>query len=142
MKIIAKKRRREGKTNYLKRMRLLEDAVKYTIISKKLLDYGWPKDKINSLKSIPAAYLTGLTFGKSLKNEKEAILDIGLIRSTKGSRIYAALKGIIDSGFNINHNKGILPREDKIVNDKNRDFFEKVKNNIMGEVRYNGKGKK
>ena len=39
-------------------------------ISKKLLDYGWPKDKINSLKSIPAAYLTGLTFGKSLKNEK------------------------------------------------------------------------
>ena len=90
MKLIAKRRRRERKTNYLKRRRLLsgqktrivirksnryiiiqavesrfaQDKIITSCLSKSLLEYGWPKEKSGSLKSLPAAYLTGLLFGK------------------------------------------------------------------------------
>ena len=55
--------------------------------------------------------------GNSMLNNKkieEAILDLGLQTSTKGSRIYAALKGVLDAGINIPHSKEILPSEDRI----------------------------
>ena len=48
-------------------------------------------------------------------NEKEAVLDIGLNVSTKGSRIYAALKGVVDSGINIPHSPEIFPSEDRLA---------------------------
>jgi len=155
MKRLPKRRRLEGKTNYLKRRKLLEsgkprvvirksncyitiqyieskyaqDYVRVSAFSKELLNYGWPKENTNSLKSLAAAYLTGLLFGKRIENFKEAVVDTGLIRSTKGSRIYAALKGIIDSGFKIKHNPEVFPNEERIKNKKA--FFDKVKDNIL-----------
>lgn len=157
MRILPKKRRIKNKTNYLKRKRLLEggrpritirksnkyitiqyvetriaqDTVKKSIVSSELLEYGWPKEKLGSLKSLPAAYLTGLLFGKMIKSFKPAVLDMGLIRNTKGSKIYAALKGIVDSGFNIPHGKEIFPEEKRIHSDNVKPFFEKVKTKIM-----------
>jgi len=154
MKIIPRRRRLEGKTNYTKRRRLLEariprivirksnkyiliqyiesklaqDSVKITISSKELLEYGWPKEKIGSLKSLAAAYLTGLLFGKKIKSFSPSVLDTGLIISTKGSRIYSALKGIVDSGYKIPHNTEVFPEEKRI---KSVDFFEKIKSNVI-----------
>ena len=156
MKLIDKKRRIENKTNYLKRRRLLEsknprviirktnkyiifqyvetkiaqDNVKFTLTSKALLDYGWPKEKAGSLKSLGAAYLTGILFGKSIKNEKQAIIDTGLIRNTKGSKIHAGIKGIIDSGAKLSYNEKMFPEEKRISNENIKEFFEKVKNKI------------
>lgn len=156
MKMLAKRRRLENKTNYLRRKRLLEskkprivirktnkyiliqyvesksaqDNIKFSVLSKELLDYGWPKEKEGSLKSLPAAYLSGLLFGKKIKGLKEAVLDMGLIRNTKGSRIYASVKGIIDSGFNMNCSKEVFPEENRIKNDNSKDFFDKVKSSI------------
>ncbi len=158
MKILPKRRRRENKTNYLKRKRLLEgrkprivirktnryiilqfveskfaqDKITHSVNSKELLEHGWPKEAAGSLKSIAAAYLSGLLFGKKIAGEKDkkAILDIGLVKSTKGSRIYAGLKGIIDSGIQINCKKEMLPEEKRIQNSKAKDFFDKVKQNI------------
>ena len=89
MKIIPKRRRRESKTNYLKRKRLLEgkkprvvvrktnryiiiqfvesklaqDRILAGVTSKKLLAYGWPENKAGSLKGLAAGYLTGILFG-------------------------------------------------------------------------------
>ena len=103
---IQKKRRMEGRTNYSKRRRLLEnnkarivirktnkyiilqyviskeamDFVKINVNSKDLLNYGWPSDKSGSLKSLAAAYLAGLLFGNRLKKdkfEKEPAIEIG-----------------------------------------------------------------
>ena len=48
------------------------------------------------------------------KNVDSAVLDLGLQTSTKGSRIYAALKGVIDSGISVPHSEDILPGEDRI----------------------------
>jgi len=156
MKIIRKKRRREKATNYLKRKKLLEgrkprivirksnkyliiqyvesslaqDKVNYSVSSKDLLKKGWPKDKSGSLKSLGACYLTGLLFGKKIienKENKPMVLDTGLIRSTKGSRIYAALKGIVDAGVKIEHNPDVFPDEKRV---KVNGFFEEVKSKI------------
>lgn len=154
MKIVSKRRKRERKTNYNKRKRLLEvkkprlvirktnryiilqyivstqaeDKVKYSITSKELLKYGWSVKKQGSLKAISACYLSGLLFGKKIEKEETAILDIGLHRSTKGSRIYATLNGIIDSGIKMPHDKKMFPTEAKI---KNMENFETIKKNVM-----------
>jgi len=154
MKIIPRRRRLEGKTNYTKRRRLLEarkpriiirktnryiiiqyiesklaqDSVKVNVNSNELLEKGWPAEKTGSLKSLGAAYLSGLLFGKKIKSLAPAVLDTGLIISTKGSRVYAALKGIVDSGYKIPHNTEVFPDEKRI---KSLDFFDKVKANIM-----------
>ncbi len=159
MKIISKRRRLEAKTNYLKRRRLLEgrkprvvirksnryiviqfieskfaqDAVKLTVTSKDLLDYNWPKEKAGSLKSLAGAYLAGFLFGTQAKKLGNAILDTGLIRNTKGSRLYAALKGIVDAGFVIPHSASIFPEEKRIKSDNVKVFFDKVKDSIGGK---------
>ena len=135
---VPMKRRREGKTNYHTRLSLLISErdrivvrkstkniqiqlVKYnevgdiicnSSISTELKKYGYN----TSTSNIPASYLTGLLFGyKSIKKGyNSGILDIGLHPSTKGSKIYAALKGMIDSGMDIPHNEKIFPTENKI----------------------------
>ena len=91
-----KRRRKQGKTDYKKRMNLLkglrprvtfrktnrylvvqyilsneaQDKIVFGITSKKLLKYGWPKNFEGSLKSIPASYLTGYLFGKIILEKK------------------------------------------------------------------------
>ena len=157
MKILGKKRRQENKTNYTKRRRLLEskkprviirktnryiilqyiesknaqDFVKISVISKDLIEKGWPENKSGSLKSLGAAYLAGFLFGSKIKDLDVGILDTGLIRNTKGSRIYAALKGIVDSGVEMAYNKEVFPDEARMKN-KIGDIFDKVKKNIGG----------
>ena len=152
MKIIPRRRRREGKTSYLKRKKLLssknlrivfrktnkyillqlvdsklaQDSVKASITSKELLKNGWPEEKSGSLKSLGAAYLTGLLFSKAVGDEK-VILDTGLITSTKGSKVYAALKGLVDGGVKIAYNERVFPDEEKI---KTIDKFDEVKAKI------------
>jgi len=130
------RRRRDGKTNYKKRLAQIKSKtprlvirksnqyiicqiIKYDtrgdkcvtfINSSKLKKLGWK----HSCKNIPAAYLAGYILGKTAK-EKNVILDTGLYTSTKGSKVYAALKGAIDAGLNISHNPKILPTEDRII---------------------------
>jgi len=133
------RRRREGKTNYHKRKKLLlsglprlvarktnkhiiaqmitasieGDRVIASAHSSELRKkYGW----LGSLKNLPAAYLTGLLCGyRALKkNIKKAILDIGLHRPTKGARVFAVMKGCLDAGVEIPHGEEILPDENRI----------------------------
>lgn len=137
MQVIKFKRRRQGKTNYKKRLKsLLADKPRIVIrkslnnILIQLIKYNSEGDLIissahsNELKkigwkfnngNIPSAYLTGFLFGKKNKGKENGfVLDIGLNPSVKGSRIYAALKGMIDAGLKIPHSKEIFPNEDRI----------------------------
>jgi len=133
------RRRREGKTNYYKRYKMAlsrklrlvvrktlnhiivqlikmepqGDKVLVAAHSKELVKYfNWKGATDNT----PAAYLTGLLAGfrAKAKNIEEAILDIGLHRPVKGSRVFAALKGALDAGLKIPHDPEILPSEDRI----------------------------
>lgn len=67
--------------------------------------------------NIAAAYLTGMLLGyrAQKKEQREAILDIGLYHATKGGRIFAALKGAVDSGLQIPHDPEIFPSEERIT---------------------------
>lgn len=169
VKKIPLKRRRLEKTNYRKRLKLLlshkprlvvrktnryiishivfydykahKDLTKVYVNSKELLKYGW---NYSSFKNLPACYLTGLLIGKkALKNNiTEAVLDMGLNKSTKGNRIYAVLKGALDAGLKVPYSKEILPTEDRIkglhIKGFDQNLFLKVKENILKE--YGGSG--
>lgn len=132
------RRKREGRTYYRKRIKLLlsnkfrfvirkssknfklsiieyapkGDKILFTIDSNKLSKLGWKGDNGN----LPSAYLTGVLAGKKALEigVNEAILDIGFNNSTKGSRLYAALAGAIDAGLIIPVNQGTLPSKDRI----------------------------
>lgn len=161
---IKKRRRLEGKTDYNVRLKLLssgiprlvvrksnqyitaqivdskeaQDFVIISVNSKELSKLGWKFSK----KSIPAAYLTCFLLAKKLAEKekiKKAILDIGLQRSTKGSRLYACLKGALDGGLEIPHSTEMFPAENRIkglhIGEETAKVFEEVKKKIMGEVK-------
>jgi len=156
---INKRRRLENKTNYNRRLGLLksnslrlvirktnkylilqvieskdsEDKVLYCASTKDLLKLGWPEAKAGSLKSITASYLAGLLLGKKAKDVKgRLVLDLGLIPNTKGSRVYAAVKGIADAGIKINYDEKVIPPKESIEgkNNKLTEIFTKVKGAI------------
>lgn len=132
------RRKREEKTNYAKRLKLLSsdkprlvvrrslnnitvqivkfkpegDFVVAAATSRDVEKFGWKYNK----KNIPCAYLVGYLIGKRAAEKKihEAIADIGLFTSVKGSRLYAAIKGAIDGGLKVPCSKEILPADDRI----------------------------
>jgi large subunit ribosomal protein L18 len=100
------------------------DKVLAAADSFELGQYGWKA----SGKSTPAAYLTGLLAGKRAKQAgvTAAILDMGLRTKSKGSRVFAALKGAVDAGLNIPHENKILPEDKRISGEHVAEFAKKL----------------
>lgn len=106
-----------------------QDKIVFGLTSKILIEKGWPKANMGSMKSLPAAYLTGFILGKLAlqKNIKQAVLDIGMHRNIHKSRLYAVLKGTLDAGLKIPHNPEALPsNEDLQRNEKFRSILNKI----------------
>ena len=131
------RRRREGKTDYAKRLALVKggktrlvvrktnrsiiaqfvnysekgDVTVASATSKELQKHGFT-GKCNS----PSAYLTGLLAGRKAlkKGVKEFILDVGLQSATKGSVVFAVLKGAVDAGLKTNFGEEKMPSQDRI----------------------------
>jgi len=159
-----KRRRKENKTDYLKRLKLLkgekprivfrrtnkyiiseyvvsEEAQDKIIIgfdSRKLNEYGWPKNAQGSLKSVTASYLTGYLIGKTILKQKleTPIIDTGMNRMLHKNKIYAFLKGVIESGIKINCDKKCFPEEARIKGQhlKNKIPFDEIKSKIDNGV--------
>jgi large subunit ribosomal protein L18 len=133
------RRRREGKTNYRARRALVLSRVPRLVVrlslknvivqvieaeaigdkvivsahSRELVKkYGW----LSNGGNIPSAYLTGLLCGYKAvaKGVQTAYLDIGLHIPSKGTRIFAALKGFVDAGVEVPHGDDIIPDEDRL----------------------------
>ena len=145
------KRRREGKTNYKKRLNMLKSGKLRLVVRKsltntyiQLIQFDPIGDKIVAsgsgfdLKKIgwkygtgntPAAYLIGLLTGKKMigKGLKEAVLDIGMQKSVNGCRLFAALKGVVDAGVDVPHSEEVLPKPDRI---SGKHIDSHLKNNI------------
>jgi|SRR3989338_3340657 len=160
IKIVPHRRKREGDTDYRRRLKLLKseklrlvvrkynrntiaqlveyheggDKVLATVSTRALLKYNWKHSRSN----IPAAYLLGLLLAKKAneKNCKEAILDLGLHTSTKGSRLYAVLKGAVDGGLKIPHDKEILPNNERLtgMHTKNKEEISKSVSQIREKI--------
>lgn len=158
MKFIPYRRKREGRTNYKKRLNLLISGTHRIVVRKtnknivlQIVDYDEKGDKVlvtansSELKkygwdhatgNLPAAYLTGmLAAKKSLKkNVKSAIVDLGLQIPAKGSRLFAAVKGAVDGGLQINCSEEAFPKEERIkgthMADSTSKMFDNTKNSI------------
>lgn len=132
--IVMHRRRREEKTDYRIRLGLVKSGKIRAVIRRSLsnikiqfVEYK-PEGDVTKAAAVsqelkgfpsgnlPASYLTGLLAGKRAVQSgiKEAILDLGMQRCTKGSRIYAALKGILDAGINVPHSPDVLPSNERI----------------------------
>ncbi len=131
------KRRRQGITDYRKRLALVlsgkprlvirkgngnvvvqvvkfdpaGDRVAVTVDLRHIRKAGW-KGGAN----LPAAYLIGYLAGKSAVKAgiKEAVLDIGRHPATRGGKVFAALKGAVDAGLDVPHDESVLPSEERI----------------------------
>jgi len=133
------RRRRERKTDYQARKAFIlsrkprlvsRSSLKHTIAqiiiakphgdeilasahSKELVKkYSWKAATGN----LPTAYLTGLLCGLKAKANgvTEAILDLGLVSPTKGSKVFTVLSGVLDAGIVVPHSEEkIIPERAK-----------------------------
>jgi len=121
--------RRSSKYIYLQLIKYNKkgDIVLLGASSRKLKDYGW-NYKLNNL---PSSYLIGLIFGLEMIKQKlnDAIVDFGLNISVYGSSLYAALKGLADSGLNIPYDKKVIPSGERISGKHILDYNLLLKNN-------------
>jgi large subunit ribosomal protein L18 len=154
---VGYRRKRQKKTDYKKRLKqvvsdrvrivirqstnsIIIQAVKFKesgdetlkyVKSEDLKKYGWTEN----LGNTSSAYLTGLLFGKLAKEIAEnGIIDLGLRRLVKKSRIAAAIKGIVDAGLGVPADEKIFPGDEKITGKTNKKdisaHFEEVKKKI------------
>ena len=139
MRYSVMKRRRDGITNYHKRLKLLKSGLPRLVVRPsnkgmvaQIVEYKETGDKIlatvteRTLKklgldvdgnSIPVAYLVGYAAGLKSKKKKvgDSILDTGRYNIIKGGRISAVLKGYVDAGAKISHEKGIFPDKKRLA---------------------------
>jgi large subunit ribosomal protein L18 len=152
------KRRRLGKTDYRMRHKLVSsglpravvrctskntivqfiefnprgDSVVATATTMELEKLGWK----HTTGNIPSAYLAGFMAGKraSKAGVEKAVLDMGLRPPKRGTKVFAALKGMLDAGIDIPHSDEVLPAEERIsgnhINEKVAKMFEAVAGKI------------
>lgn len=128
------RRRREGKTDYHTRKAFIISGMPRVVVRSSLKNvtaqivaakpegdkvlvsahsrelsknYGWKVTGGN----LPAAYLTGFLCGIKAKAEgiEEAIADLGLHSPSKGAKVFAVLKGVLDAGVNVPVSEEKLP---------------------------------
>ncbi|MDE1855262.1 MAG: 50S ribosomal protein L18 [Candidatus Micrarchaeota archaeon] len=123
VKEVKFRRRREGVTDYRKRLALVKGGLERVVVRKTnkrvmgqvvkydekgdrivasaesgelAAKYGWP-----SRSNRPTAYLTGLLLAKKAKHGGELILDIGITTPIKGAVAFAFAKGCVDGGMKL-----------------------------------------
>lgn len=147
------RRRREGKTDYKARKALvisgkprlvvrntLKNVIAQIIVAKphgdevlvsahsrELKKYEWKAHAGN----LSSAYLTGLLCGLKAKAQgvKEIILDIGLHSPSKGARVFAMLKGVLDAGVHVPHSEEKLPDDKRIEGEHIAQYAESLASN-------------
>ncbi len=133
---VAFRRRRKNLTNYAKRLALVKGTAPRMVVRKsatgvlvQFFEFAAKGDRViasarsPSLRQFgwaprcnaPTAYLCGLLAGRmaSKKGAKQFNLDIGMHTPSKGSVVFAALKGALDSGLKTNYGEEMIT-EDRV----------------------------
>lgn len=154
---VPMRRRREVRTDYQQRLRLLKsgkprlvartsnrhvtvqliatgsngDETLASAHSSDLAEYGWEAPTGN----LPAAYLTGLLAGRrALEADVEsAVLDIGLRTATKGNKLFAVQEGAIDAGLDIPHNEDVFAEWERTRGEHIASYAEERDEPLYGE---------
>jgi large subunit ribosomal protein L18 len=132
------RRRREGKTDYRRRLALLKSGETRVVVrtsnrnvvvqfvgydesgdrivasaeSRELAKLGYPAAASNT----PSAYLTGRLAATRAKEAgvEAGVLDIGRAQPHKGGVLFSALKGVVDGGVAVPAGEGVFPTEERI----------------------------
>jgi len=161
-KTVLFRRKRELKTNYRKRLRLLfarkprlvvrmtnsrvlaqvvsfeskGDIVQVGVDSSNLRKYGWGY----SMKNYPAAYLTGVLVAKRslAKGITEAILDTGFNDPAPKGKVYAFLLGALDGGLQVPHGEDndIFPDKARVSGKHIGDYAKGLKGKDFYTLRF------
>jgi large subunit ribosomal protein L18 len=149
--VISFRRRREGVTDYRKRLKLLiskkprlvirrslnniimqvaeytenGDKILAVARSSELKKYGWTANTGN----LPSAYLAGLLLAQKAKSAKigECVVDIGFNKAIKGVRVFASIKGAVDGGLKTPHSEDNFPSKERISGKHISDYAAKMK---------------
>ena len=152
------RRRREGKTDYAARMKLVDydksrlvvrlsnahatvqvidyapegDITLASAVSKQLANYGY----LGGASNTSAVYLTAYLCAKRAlaKGIDSAILDIGLKSAIKGSKVFAALKGAVDAGLDIPYGEAVLPDESRINGEHVANYAESLDDDEIANI--------
>ncbi|MFA6530898.1 MAG: 50S ribosomal protein L18 [Candidatus Micrarchaeia archaeon] len=150
------RRRREGKTNFAKRAGLIKGGKPRMVVRKsnrgfiiQFVEYDQIGDKIiasanraslkkstgwQSKRNSYSAYLCGMLAASYAKKKKvsDFVLDIGMYTPSKGSVVFAALKGAVDAGLKTTFDESLVPSE-KLSNvpEALKAQFEQAKKKIL-----------
>ena len=150
------RRRREVRTDYHQRLRLLKSGKPRLVARKSnkhvtaqlvatgpdgdetiasahssdLAEYDWEAPTGN----LPAAYLTGLLAGQRAVDAgvEEAVLDIGLNTATPGSKVFAVQEGVIDAGLDVPHNDTVFADWSRTRGEHIADYAESLDEPLYG----------
>ncbi len=138
-KYVAYRRKREGKTDYKKRLAMLKSNLPRLVVRKSLnnlslqiIEYHKIGDKVlatahsreliklgykGNRSNLPAAYLLGLLIADKAKKAKikKVIFDIGFYQKVPGNLLFAALKGAVENGLNVPHTDNVFPSEERLL---------------------------
>lgn len=145
---VPHRRRREQQTDYEQRLALLKSGQYRAVVRRtnnhtqvQLVDYekegdetavsahsshleafGWDRHTGN----LPGSYLTGHLAGlRAIDNGIEtAVLDLGLQNTQEGTRLFAAVKGLVDAGVAININSSVFPAEERLRGEHMADYHD------------------
>ncbi|HET6405776.1 MAG TPA: 50S ribosomal protein L18 [Candidatus Thermoplasmatota archaeon] len=130
------RRRREGATDYRRRLALLKSGETRVVVRTtnrnvivQFVEYDEKGDKIVASaearelpelgyaaagNNTPSAYLTGRLAAKRAKDAgiETGVLDLGRAAPHKGGVIFGALKGVVDGGVQVPHGD-VLPAEER-----------------------------
>lgn len=134
------RRRMEGRTNYVKRLAFVKSGLTRAVVRKSTnnlsvqfmrTEHG--KDSVLAAAhtkelstyaykghggNIPAAYLTGYLAGKKVlaqQKDAEIIVDLGIQPAIHGTRLFAAIKGMVDAGAKVKVDPVSFPKTDRLV---------------------------
>lgn len=156
---VPHRRRREGRTDYKRRLALLKsgktravvrtqnnntivqfidfdpdgDIVRAQATAHDLEGLGWTHHTGN----LPAAYLTGFLAAHRAAEAgiEEAVLDIGLHVPNQGSTVFSALQGAVDAGIEIPHGDTVVPEEPRLtgehISDEVQETVEEIKDSLL-----------
>lgn len=145
------RRKREGKTNYHVRKKILLSRLPFLVVrisnknailqvakaeiegdrviasihTRQLIKFGWPFSR----KNTPACYLAGLMLGLKAKNKinSDVIVYLGVTPYVNGSRVTAAIKGVLDAGLNVRADPETFPSEERIRGEHIIEYAKKLK---------------
>ncbi len=144
------RRRREGKTDYRKRLDMLKSNKPRLVVrvtSKKVqaqvIEYKPEGDKVLTTATsadvkklgykghagnAEAAFLTGALCAKKAVKQgvNEVVLDIGLHTPINGSNVFATLKGAVEGGLTIPHDKKCFPKDERVKTDAGKATLDKI----------------